>query len=634
LLKITTAKITGNPDSSGWVQIHDFEPQDEVKLKARGHLYAVIATGRAEEGIDRVEAGREILSRLHEEYFGNLEASAFNGLRSAVEKVAFEFKTTWGEIEIAAVAFVNNAVYSVVTGGAQAAILRNGMYAKILDSAKNEPVPVAASGYPQENDLFIFGSFNFFNTVSEGVLKAALESGETTLAAESLTPSIQARSNSGNLGAVILKFQAESQPLFIPQADTPVKKIMPGKIITDLKNSFWSLIIKRFPKRSVFVKPNRFDEKSSNKNREVTMTVGAILGVLLIVSVIFGMRQKNINDTKSKYQARLDQAIHNYQESLGLIGVEPQKARDLFLQSRIVANELKSEKVKDDKLNQLFSDLSTNQGQILGEYLTDPKVFQDLSIQTSGFNGTNLSSSGEIMFILDKNSKKIIQVEIATKKTQMAAGPDQIDEALGLASYEGRVFIANSSGVYELGDISAQGGSASGGKKQVIVKDWTTSVLPYAYAGNIYLLDKGSNTIWRYVGSDTGFAAKQNWLGSGVEPDFSNTTTWTIDGNIYALTNSGKILKFSQGTPQDFPIPEEVSLNGANAIYTNGDCQYFYILNPTEKKIYVMAKNGDYKGVYQSDLLSGANGLVVSEKDKKIIFLSGSKLYSIEVAHL
>ncbi|MGD0523400.1 MAG: hypothetical protein ABSA43_02480, partial [Candidatus Microgenomates bacterium] len=154
------------------------------------------------------------------------------------------------------------------------------------------------------------------------------------------------------------------------------------------------------------------------------------------------------------------------------------------------------------------------------------------------------------------------------------------------------------------------------------------------YAGNIYLLDKAGGTIWRYIGSDTGFAAKQNWLASGVEPDFSNVIAWTIDGNIFALTSSSKILKFSQGTPQDFPIPEEVSLNGANMIYTNGDLQYFYILNPQEKKIYVLNKNGDYKGDYQSDLLAGANGLVVSEKEKKMIFLSGSKLYSIDIAHL
>jgi hypothetical protein len=631
LLNITSAKITGNPDASGWVQIHDYQPQESDQLKVRGHLFAVIATGRTEQGIDRVVAGREVLSRLHEEYFGNLEASAFNCLKAAVEKISNEYKNSWGEIEISAVAFVNNAVYTVVSGGAQAAILRNGMYAKILDSSKKSDVPVAASGFPQESDLFIFGSFNFFNSFSEGVLKAALESGETALAAESLTPLIQAKHDSGNMGAVILKFQTESKSppadghdLFVPPPTTAVKNVIGGKIITGIKSTFWNLISKKLPKRSVYVSPNRFEEKSGNKNREVTMTVAAILGILLIVSIIFGIRQKNINDNRSKYQARLDDAIKNYQQSLSVVNVDPAQARDLFTQSRDVADELKNEKVKDDKLTQLFSDLAAHQGQVLGEYPTNPKVFQDLSIQTSGFSGTDLTSSGDIMFILDRNSKKIIEVEIATKNTQMAAGPDQIDEALGLASYEDRVFISNSTGVYELGES----------KKQVIVKDWPGEVLPYAYAGNIYLLDKAGGTIWRYIGSDTGFAAKQNWLASGVEPDFSNVIAWTIDGNIFALTSSSKILKFSQGTPQDFPIPEEVSLNGANMIYTNGDLQYFYILNPQEKKIYVLNKNGDYKGDYQSDLLAGANGLVVSEKEKKMIFLSGSKLYSIDIAHL
>jgi hypothetical protein len=48
----------------------------------------------------------------------------------------------------------------------------------------------------------------------------------------------------------------------------------------------------------------------------------------------------------------------------------------------------------------------------------------------------------------------------------------------------------------------------------------------------------------------------------------------------------------------------------------------------------VLEKDGNYKAQYFSDKLKEAKDIAVSEKNKKIIFLSGSKLYSIEIKHL
>ena len=75
-LEVAPAKLTGNPDPSGWAQVHEFLPQEEDKLLARGQLFAVISTTRHEEGVDSVVAGRELLSRLHKEYFGEITTPA------------------------------------------------------------------------------------------------------------------------------------------------------------------------------------------------------------------------------------------------------------------------------------------------------------------------------------------------------------------------------------------------------------------------------------------------------------------------------------------------------------------------------------------------------------------------------
>lgn len=47
----------------------------------------------------------------------------------------------------------------------------------------------------------------------------------------------------------------------------------------------------------------------------------------------------------------------------------------------------------------------------------------------------------------------------------------------------------------------------------------------------------------------------------------------------------------------------------------------------------VLDKNGDYQAQYVSEKIGEAIDLVVSEKEKQIILLTGDKLYSIELAN-
>ena len=214
-LEISSAKLTGNPDPSGWAQVHQFSPQEEDKLLARGQLFAVISTTRHEEGVDSVVAGRELLSRLHEEYFGQIATPAFAALKEAVEKVIEEFTASWGEVEIAAAVYLNGVVYSVVGGGAQAVLFRDGMLAKILES--NGEKAISASGYPKAGDTFLLATSNFFATLSTGVIRAALEGQDPGGAVEALAPYIHSRDKTGSVGAVILGFRQSTQASFVPE---------------------------------------------------------------------------------------------------------------------------------------------------------------------------------------------------------------------------------------------------------------------------------------------------------------------------------------------------------------------------------------------------------------------------------
>lgn len=610
-LEATSVKITGTPSQSGWTQVHEFKPEDEEKFKARGYLDVVIAFKRKEGGADTVATGRELLSRLHEEYFGNLEASAFVALKNSVEKVIKEFSESWSEVEIATVAVLGEVVYSAAGGGGRVNICRKGNIAKILESNTGETV--SASGYPKAGDFIILGTKSFFESISQGVLKASLEGVDLQASVESLAPMIHSNPNSGNLGVVIIKF-SEVKPAQIP--------IEPVKVSLRKVLNFLTKII---PERKIFIRGRSLDEGIEKKNSKVTFTVGAILLTLLLVSIGFGIKQNKTKKFKASYQGELTQAKNQLKEASEIFSADPGKARELFFDSQNRVQALLSRKIEDKELLSLENQLKEKEGQIVGIYKEEPELYMDLSLLSSGFIGDEIISSGEKLFVLDKNGKKIVGITITTKKTNLLAGSEQVDGISDILAYEDNVYGVFSDGVYLLGDK----------KEKVLSRDWEKDVLAYAYAGNIYILDKTASTIWRYPGMAGKYGSRSNWIAPGINIDFSKSKQMVIDGSVWVLSESSKITKLALGSPQKFipsgVVPEPTSLE---ALYSNEEQKYFYVLDTNQKRVVVLDKDGGYRAQYLSDKISEANGLVVSEKDKKIILLAKDKLYSIELKHL
>lgn len=634
-LILTSAKLVGNPSASGWAQVHDFKPEEAEKLEKRGHLVAVVKTSKFAEGVEVVTSGREILSRLHEEYFGNLETSPFHALEQAVKKITEEFKS-WGEIEIAATSLVKEVVYSVASGGAEISILRNGMLAKILVSQKENVV--TASGYPQKGDLMVLGTKHFFTSFGGGVIKAALENGSLEDAVETLAPTLHALNDQGDVSCALVSFQEEN--LFSenttdnpPEEEKPAFKINPSFLDQKTKGIFGKVysslqekISKVLPEKKIYVQGMGEVEEEGEQSKKTTFTVGAILLLLLIVSIGFGIRQKKNNDEKNLYASQLTIVEQNLSEAENLISVDAPKARELFNEARKIILQLQSQGVKNKRLDEVTQELNQKQGSILGEYKEEPQLFLDLGILTSNFQGDQIVVSDEVIYILDQAGKRIASVEIANKKTKIVAGPDQLSSPEELAAYSGSTYVLESDQVYAVGSK----------KEEVATIEKQGKVLIYVYAGNLYTLDKGDSSISRYPGVGSGdtrtFGSRQNWLSSGVKADLSKIISWVIDGNLWLLSESGKVVKFSLGNQVNFsPNGVYPEITQIEAIYTNEELQYFYLLDKEEGRIIVLEKNGDFKAQYSSDLIKEGKALVVSEKEGKILFLTSDKLYFIEI---
>jgi hypothetical protein len=475
---------------------------------------------------------------------------------------------------------------------------------------------------------------SFFEKISPGVIKAALESDSPEAAAETFAPMIHAEDGQGSLGAVVIKFDGWGEPLaeLQPQTSIPApknartsEKTPSASVLKQKLAGAIGRFFKIIPRRGIYVRSGVEDEVFS-QSRKLTLSVGIILLLLLVVSVGFGIRQKGINDLKKKYQGILGEAQSEVDEAISLASVNPERSRELFIDSQQKLSQIEALKVSDPKVTDLAKKIEESRGAILGEYDTSPELFLDLSLLSSGFKGDRISSSGGNIFILDKSGKRVISVAADTKKSKVVAGPTLIDLAYDLASYQDDVFILASDGVYQIGV----------NKTKVVDKTWSGDGLIYAFAGNLYVLDKEGNSIYRYAGLPGGtFGTQQNWLAPGTKVDFSGATSWTMDGAIYVLFPNSKILKYSLGSPQGFSVGGVIpEIGNVDAVCADPDNQYIYLLDKAGKRVVAVDKKGKYKAQYKSDQIAGATALVASEAERKIILLTGDKLLSIEIKHL
>ena len=365
-----TAKLTAKPDERGWVQAYDFKPSDVDKLKTRGQLFAVIATESHKVGVDEVLAGREVLERLHEEYYGRLENTPLVQLKKAVSRVIEEF-SEWEGVQVAALVLLEDIVYLVCGGGGQINIARNGNLNKLLTSKEKEVV--SASGYLKSDDIFLVGTHSFFDGFAQGFLKAALDSQDPISTVENLAPSLHSKESRGNMGLVVVKISKKpiESEIKIEEKEVILETSHKGPVTTQMSaGGFRTKIlsfVKRLSEKKLYVEHNE-DELGVGKRKKMSATVGMLLLLILTVSVFFGVRQKQKIESRKTYEQQLITAKHNFEESLNLLTLHPERSRELFVNARSVVLGISDQAEGDLELEELKKNIQQNEGRILGEY--------------------------------------------------------------------------------------------------------------------------------------------------------------------------------------------------------------------------------------------------------------------------
>jgi len=601
-MKLEIAKIVGTLSKNGWSQVHTFVPEEKEKFQNRGQLLAVMGMTGLNERVEVASAGRELISRLHEEYYGSLEEKPFRQLGKAVEKV-FREASTEAKIEIVAGVLVSDVLYLAIAGGGKVVLKRQGKITTILESSPDPFLVETASGYLEEDDIFLLGTKRFFEVVPWGVIQAALAGGSTQEVVEILTPAVLGKEE-GLAAAVIAKVEEERQEFFSPTEKKPEKM--------DKKEALRKFILK--------IK-TKITEKPAQKPKKSLFTVALILFLLLGISMVFGTRQRKRQTEERKIAAVLEQVKAKKEEGEAILTLNPAKAREILKEAEGLLKQVEEEKISSSQLENIKQELEVSLALVLREYKVEPTLFFDLELIKKGAVGNDFAFSGGQLVILDSQNLAVYSLGAMEKKQAILAGGSQIEGASQLAVFWPKVFILGEEGIYQV----------SGGNLSLVVKkdkDWQEAVDLGTFAGNLYLLDK--KMIWVYPAGEAGFGNKKAWLKNPA--DFSEALGMAIDGAIWVLKKDGSIEKYLRGEKDAFGIAGlDKAFSAPFGLYTSAEEERLYILDQGDSRVVVLNKNGEYHSQYKSPQIANTKSLIVSEKEGKIFLFQGSKIYQIEL---
>jgi len=154
---------------------------------------------------------------------------------------------------------------------------------------------------------------------------------------------------------------------------------------------------------------------------------------------------------------------------------------------------------------------------------------------------------------------------------------------------------------------------------------------PFIYNLRLYLVDNAHNQILRHSKTQSGYDRGTPWLDADATTDLSDAVSMAIDGDVFILKQNGRVLKFVGGTQEPFDISGlDPSLADPTLLYTYNDMDSIYILEPTNKRVVVLNKQGTFRAQYTSELWQSPTGMVVDEAKKTIYVLDNQKIYSFK----
>ena len=571
MIKFITANIVGTASQTTWSQV-----QNTVYTEDHQLVMIVELRGGSEESlVDLATLGAETLAEIERKGQVALSREQLKDLVEGVIGGVGEGITV--SILVGVLQHTKLMLYG--RGAVEAYLSREGKLAKLKDDWGEGGF---VSGELKESDAVVFATAKFVEIVGMTRFSEILCSDPNP--AEVLAPLVHTQSDSSGVAAVV------------------------GQVGRDPKlarGGLWRGLINLKPKIKI----------RSENPKKMSLWIPGVIMLLLLVMIGVGMVRR-VRQTAERNFDGLNMSVSaKIEETLSVGDLNPERARDLLSQAKgeveaYLATDIRDEyRVRGEKL---IEEIVKADGQAFKKNDVQLETVVELSILADGLQAEKMKSDGKgNLIFLDTGSSRVVLMNLVDRSRQTvdtSKGESLVDVGVS----ETHTYGLGATGVVELGWKNNE-------IKKVIESDefWKQPSLIEVFAGNVYIFDLEQSEIWKYPTLGETFGGRRRWLAGGIAPDLSKVVDMKVVGDIWLLTSSGKLERYSRGAPVSFPMEglpaksETKKLSAPSAMWVSESL--VYVLENGAGRVVVFNLEGKYESQYVNSEFGKASDLVVMD---------------------
>ncbi len=523
---------------------------------------------------------------------------------------------------------VGTEIYIYCKGEGSAILKRGDLWSPILVDEG------LVYGKIEIQDLIVCSTATF-NRLLDGdtVMNKFIEEKDPFIAGEKLGTILQNLNDSKGAAAVFAVFDSSEAKA---QETTPTTDNQTALIKEEISSLDQNIVVPEIAKKAPLFKfklpeniripiPNLHIKEFLATPKKRVLAVALVLSVLLVGSIVIGLGK--LDSQQSGNSQILPELSDKVVEGEGLIDLDNRGARDVLKEAQVTLTSLQEKYKKGTKerieVENLLQRTDNALKQVLKIYPVDLNVFLDLTVVKEGAIAQRFSLYENNLVTLDSKNVSVILTNTQSLASSIVGGGSKTPQASLIGIHGNNIFVLTSAGIVKIDSISK--------KQEVVVSDLkevSQAVDLAGYAGNVYIYDGGTRKIWKFMALDSGYSSAKTYL-----PDESTipmeVISMAIDGSVWLLGDN-QVKKYTRGSEEPFSLENlDQPLVQANNIYTGDESEFIYLLDGN--RVVVYDKSGVYVAQYEWNQTAEITDMVVAEKIKKILLLSQSTIYSIDL---
>lgn len=416
---------------------------------------------------------------------------------------------------------------------------------------------------------------------------------------------------------------------------TSPKSANPNAFLTSLKNKIFGgvALLRHLPQMMKYWQQRMLSKDIYVRQQDPKKILRIVLPIVALVVVLGGAgliwNSRRVEQVKAAEAviAPLDARLAEIKTKVNDDPLDSRKqTEEVIVQLEQAIQQQKEKKIFVAQLEKKLNETRTFYDSISGmeEFAVLPTFF-DLRFVESNFLAHRVAIAGENLFFLDQEEKKVIALNIPKKQsTPLPVG--ELSKLVDLVPSARNLFLL-SAGIYQL----PLAGTQTATQIRVDEEPLQNAQFIRLFNSNIYILNKEKRNIYRYpLGENNALSDSVGWVRSDQSLPYEELNSFVIDSDIWLTTRTGEIIKMRTGRRVDFTVTGlKDPFTSPLILYTTEESPNIYILEPDQKRLVVLTKEGEFLREVKSSTLASTTGLVVNEELKKAFVVSGALVFEI-----